>query len=312
MVPLAARARAVAEPQAAEAGSGFTAAPRHRTQPGAKAHRPRALSPPPRIAGGAGRGPTPPPASFAGWCRRGSRSSTPRTKPSSRARGLEVGARDSAGALRSIRRALLDQLEALAGGAEGELHGFEGTALATELSGRSRDRLFAALQPFFQRFRGEPKPFGSPNEEWEQWVRFREGVDAVETAFGTQGLSTAWHSGLRLAAWNWPCKLLNDNRPAGAWASFVMFSSNTYGSGTHNHGVLLALFREAKRIAARDRTTVKVLLEQGLRTVLRARTPARAGFKLRKVTFRGNGLVSGRSLRDWDAIRDAAYSERGT
>ena len=71
-----------------------------------------------------------------------------------------------------------------------------------------------------------------------------------------------------------------------------------------------ALLREAKRIALRERTSVKVLLEQGLRTVVTARR--RGGrFILRKASFRGDGLVTGRSLRDWDAIRDLVYSERG-
>ncbi len=70
------------------------------------------------------------------------------------------------------------------------------------------------------------------------------------------------------------------------------------------------LLREAKRVALRERTTVKVLIEKGLRGEIQSRT-ARRGFKLRRASFRGDGLVSGRSLRDWDAIRDLAYSERG-
>ena len=37
----------------------------------------------------------------------------------------------------------------------------------------------------------------------------------------------------------------------------------------------------------------------------------RADFTLRTASFRGDGLVSGRSLQDWAAIRDAIYSERG-
>jgi hypothetical protein len=141
-----------------------------------------------------------------------------------RARGLELGVRDAAAAARSIRRAVLDELEALSGVAHGRPHRFEGETLAAELSGRSRDRLFAALQPFLQRFRGEAKELGSPMEEWQQWVRFREAVEAVETALGTEGLTTAWHAGVRNAAWNWPCKVLNGHKPAGAWASLVMFS----------------------------------------------------------------------------------------
>jgi len=73
-----------------------------------------------------------------------------------------------------------------------------------------------------------------------------------------------------------------------------------------------ALLRDAKRVALRERTTVKDLIEKGLRAEIRARAPRRRGFRLRAASFRGDGLVTGRSLRDWDAIRDLAYSERGT
>jgi hypothetical protein len=71
-----------------------------------------------------------------------------------------------------------------------------------------------------------------------------------------------------------------------------------------------ALLREAKRVALRERTTVRALIERGLRTVIDDCRPA-SRFALRKASFRGNGLTAGTSLRDWDAIRDLAYSERG-
>lgn len=70
-----------------------------------------------------------------------------------------------------------------------------------------------------------------------------------------------------------------------------------------------ALLREAKRVALRERTTVRALIERGLRAVLKGK-PA-AGFKLREASFRGDGLVAGRSLSDWETIRDLSYSERG-
>jgi hypothetical protein len=70
-----------------------------------------------------------------------------------------------------------------------------------------------------------------------------------------------------------------------------------------------SLLREAKRVALKEHTTVKALIERGLRIVIGHST--RPGFALKKASFRGNGLVSGRSLQDWNAIRDAAYSERG-
>jgi len=70
------------------------------------------------------------------------------------------------------------------------------------------------------------------------------------------------------------------------------------------------LLRDAKRVAVRDRTTVRALIEQGLRAVVGARTH-RASFTLRNASFAGDGLTGGHSLRDWDTIRDLAYAERG-
>ena len=70
------------------------------------------------------------------------------------------------------------------------------------------------------------------------------------------------------------------------------------------------LLREAKRRALQEGTTVRALIERGLRTVLeeRKRGPA---FELRKASFGGDGLVAGRSLADWSSVRDLVYAERG-
>jgi hypothetical protein len=71
-----------------------------------------------------------------------------------------------------------------------------------------------------------------------------------------------------------------------------------------------SLLRLAKRVALSERTTVKALIEQGLRLVV-AERKREATFTLRKAAFHGDGLVSGRSLQEWAAIRDLVYSERG-
>jgi hypothetical protein len=71
-----------------------------------------------------------------------------------------------------------------------------------------------------------------------------------------------------------------------------------------------ALMRQAKRQAIRERTTVRALIERGLRAVISGRDQHRP-FTLRTAAFRGDGLVAGRSLRDWETIRDLSYSERG-
>jgi hypothetical protein len=70
------------------------------------------------------------------------------------------------------------------------------------------------------------------------------------------------------------------------------------------------LLRQAKRVALKERTTVKALIERGLRIVISNQNANRA-FTLRKASFRGDGLMQGRSLSDWSSVRDAIYSERG-
>ncbi len=71
-----------------------------------------------------------------------------------------------------------------------------------------------------------------------------------------------------------------------------------------------ALLREARKIASRDRTTLRALVEQGLRKIIAERKSARP-FRRRKVTFKGRGLVPELRGSDWDKIRDLAYEGRG-
>jgi hypothetical protein len=72
-----------------------------------------------------------------------------------------------------------------------------------------------------------------------------------------------------------------------------------------------AVLVAAKATAAREGTTVRALVEEGLRKVLAERR-GREKFQLRKVTFRGRGLH--RNVREggWEALRDLAYEGRGT
>lgn len=60
-----------------------------------------------------------------------------------------------------------------------------------------------------------------------------------------------------------------------------------------------ALLREAKRVALRDKTTVRAVIERGLRAVVGARASADR-FALRRAAFKGDGLVAERSLDDWE------------
>jgi hypothetical protein len=70
------------------------------------------------------------------------------------------------------------------------------------------------------------------------------------------------------------------------------------------------LLEEARQVAARDHTTVRALVEQGLRHVLAERKQARA-FRLRKATFKGEGLQPGVADATWERIRDLAYEGHG-
>ncbi len=72
-----------------------------------------------------------------------------------------------------------------------------------------------------------------------------------------------------------------------------------------------ALIEAAKKVAANEGTTLRELIETGLRQVLSDRK-RHAQFKLRKASFRGKGLQPGLRGASWDRLRDMAYEGRGT
>jgi hypothetical protein len=67
-----------------------------------------------------------------------------------------------------------------------------------------------------------------------------------------------------------------------------------------------SLLKAAKKLAAREKTTVSALIEQGLRQLFVDRKRP-SEFRLRKATFKGQGLQPGVSTKTWDQIRDMAY-----
>ncbi len=71
-----------------------------------------------------------------------------------------------------------------------------------------------------------------------------------------------------------------------------------------------ALLDEAKKVAAREGTSLRTLIEQGLRHVVSAGRPRRA-FRLRKASFKGRGLTDEASSADWQKIRELVYKGRG-
>lgn len=70
------------------------------------------------------------------------------------------------------------------------------------------------------------------------------------------------------------------------------------------------LLEKARRQAAREGTTVRALIERGLRQVLEVHA-SRPGFKLRDASYKGRGLQPGVRDLTWDQVRHLAYEGRG-
>ena len=70
------------------------------------------------------------------------------------------------------------------------------------------------------------------------------------------------------------------------------------------------LLRKARKVAARERTTLRALVEQGLRQVL-VEKEQRRPFRLRKASFKGRGLRPELGGAGWERLRDLAYEGRG-
>lgn len=65
-----------------------------------------------------------------------------------------------------------------------------------------------------------------------------------------------------------------------------------------------ALLNEVRQVASEEDTTVRFMVEEGLRRMLKDRKKTSYPFKLKLVTFRGQGLRSG---LNWDLPRSLAY-----
>lgn len=66
------------------------------------------------------------------------------------------------------------------------------------------------------------------------------------------------------------------------------------------------VLREARKTAAREGTTLRALIEEGLRRVI-AEKKRRTPFRLRLVTAGGRGLRPELREANWDEIRDLSY-----
>jgi len=73
-----------------------------------------------------------------------------------------------------------------------------------------------------------------------------------------------------------------------------------------------SLFEEARKIARQEKTTLKSLVDEGLRKVLAERRGrSSGGFKLRQAAFKGQGLQPHLAGATWDRILDIGYEGRG-
>ena len=72
-----------------------------------------------------------------------------------------------------------------------------------------------------------------------------------------------------------------------------------------------ALLKRAKSLARKEGTTLRALLEEGLREVIHSRA-VRPRFTLRDAAVKGKGLQDGVREGDWETVRDLTYEGRGS
>lgn len=70
------------------------------------------------------------------------------------------------------------------------------------------------------------------------------------------------------------------------------------------------LLEAAKKAADREGITLRALVERSLREALKARGPAKP-FRLKLVTFKGDGLLPEAADAGWETLRASIYEGRG-
>lgn len=71
-----------------------------------------------------------------------------------------------------------------------------------------------------------------------------------------------------------------------------------------------ALLEDAKKVAARDGTSLRTLVEAGLRRELHERHEVKP-FKLRDASVTGHGMRAEFAEGGWERVRDAIYEGHG-
>ena len=72
-----------------------------------------------------------------------------------------------------------------------------------------------------------------------------------------------------------------------------------------------ALLAAAKELARKEKTTVRALIEEGLRTAIDQRKSQRP-FRLRRASFKGKGLHPDVRDGSWERLRERLYEGRGS
>jgi hypothetical protein len=73
-----------------------------------------------------------------------------------------------------------------------------------------------------------------------------------------------------------------------------------------------AVLAEARELAASEGTTLRALVEAGLRKVLAERRHGRSRFVLRNASVKGRGLQPALQGASWDELRELAYEGHGS
>lgn len=72
-----------------------------------------------------------------------------------------------------------------------------------------------------------------------------------------------------------------------------------------------SLLARIKALAARRKATLRAMVEEGLRLLLR-QSATRHPYRFEDTTFDGEGLQPGIREGDWETIRDRIYEGRGS
>ena len=70
------------------------------------------------------------------------------------------------------------------------------------------------------------------------------------------------------------------------------------------------LYKEMRKLAQREQRTIRAIVEESLRRTLSERQRS-SRFRLRKASFKGNGLQPHLAGTSWDQILHLSYEGRG-